>query len=160
MPQTENAIFIKMLITQIFICAKYFSLSWSIWQNNFLTTYKQHYTIVRVLKQFLKNLFSLWNNGKKKVKMELTRNLFLHQLSDVPAIAQEEFFELLNVRAAKTNFFNPMELGVFLAANEIYEYFLERTSFEASDTVSTTYLSKISSLKISGGKFELVDWPK
>ena len=32
-------------IKQIFICTKYFSVSWSIWQNNSLTTHKQHYTI-------------------------------------------------------------------------------------------------------------------
>ena len=77
--------------------------------NNIQTTL--HYS--KGVKTALKNLFSLWNNGKKKVKMELTRNLFLDQLPDVPAIAQEEFLELLNARAAKINFFDPMELGYF-----------------------------------------------
>ena len=69
MPYTENVIFIKMAITQIFICAKYFSLSWSIWQNNSLTT---HITLSIInskgVKTALKNLFPLWNNGKKKEK--------------------------------------------------------------------------------------------
>ena len=67
----ETAIFMKMAITQIFICAKYFSLSWSIWQNNSLTAHKQHYT--KGVKTALKNLLPLWNNGKKNVKLNLVK---------------------------------------------------------------------------------------
>ena len=70
MPYIETAIFMKIAIIQIFICAKYFLVSWSIWQNNSLTTHNNITLSImnsKGVKTALKNLFPLWNNGKKKV---------------------------------------------------------------------------------------------
>ena len=67
MPYTEKAIFIKMTITQIFICAKYFSVNWSIWQK----TPSQHTNKITLsiinskgVKTAVKIFFPLWNNGE------------------------------------------------------------------------------------------------